>query len=208
VAAKAKAVDWVTVEADYRAGVKTLRAIASEHGISNVAIVKRAKKCGWVRDLSAAIRAKAEEKVSKAAVSKTVSKRREASAAAVVEANADLQSDLILTHRKDIGVARKVVNDMLAELGILGDPSVQEGLRLLAMKDASENGGAAAMKAMLKAVEAAVALPGRAVVVQKLTVSLTALIEKERQAFGIDKVNQEDSLASFLKGLDAPRAAA
>lgn len=202
MAAKPKAVDWVAVEADYRAGVKTLRAIGAERGVSNVAIVKRAKKSGWTRDLAAAIRAKTEEKVSKAAVSKTVSKRREASAAAVVEANADLQSGLILTHRKDIGVARKVVNDMLAELGLLGDPEVQEGLRLLAVKDAAENGGTLAVKAMLKAVEAAVALPGRAVVVQKLAQALTSLIEKERQAFGIDQRGEgPQSLGEFLESL-------
>ena len=40
--------------------------------------------------------------------------------------------------------------------------------------------------------------------VQKLTASLTSLIDKERQAFGIDKAAQEDGLAAFLKSLDPP----
>ena len=50
-----KAVDWERIELDYRAGIKTLRQIAEENGISHVAINKRAKRDGWTRDLSAKI---------------------------------------------------------------------------------------------------------------------------------------------------------
>lgn len=52
--------DWEKIELDYRAGIKTLREIAADHGISHQAINKRAKRDGWSRDLSAKIRAKAE----------------------------------------------------------------------------------------------------------------------------------------------------
>ena len=62
--------DWERIELDYRAGVKTLRQIAEEHGISHVAITKRAKRDGWTRDLSAKIQSKAEELVTKELVSK------------------------------------------------------------------------------------------------------------------------------------------
>ena len=41
--------DWERIELDYRAGVKTLRQIAEEHGLSHVAINKRAKRDGWDR---------------------------------------------------------------------------------------------------------------------------------------------------------------
>ncbi len=199
MAAKAKPVDWASVEAEYRAGIKTLRAIGAEFGVSNVAIVKRAKRDGWARDLSAAIKARTEDKVSKAAVSNKVSKKRQVTAAAVVEANADLQSGVILSHRDDVGAARQIVNAMFAELGLLGDPDVQEGLRLLATTQAMEGSSAEAMKSMLKALDAAVALPGRAVVVQKLTASLASLIDKERQAFGIDKAGEGRlSLGEYL----------
>lgn len=50
--------DWTKIEADYRAGVKPLRQMASEHGISHVAINNRAKKNEWARDLAAKIKAK------------------------------------------------------------------------------------------------------------------------------------------------------
>ena len=65
-----KIVDWEKIEGDYRAGVKTLREIAEERGITHGAINKRAKRDGWTRDLTAKIKAKAEELVSKSMVSK------------------------------------------------------------------------------------------------------------------------------------------
>lgn len=49
--AKPTAPDWEHIELDYRAGVKTLRPIAAEHGITHGAINKRAKRDGWERDL-------------------------------------------------------------------------------------------------------------------------------------------------------------
>lgn len=51
--AERKQIDWEKIELDYRAGIKTLRQIADEHGISNPAISKRAKRDDWSRDLTA-----------------------------------------------------------------------------------------------------------------------------------------------------------
>ena len=41
--------DWVAIETAYKAGVETLRAIATKHGITEGAIRKRANKLDWVR---------------------------------------------------------------------------------------------------------------------------------------------------------------
>jgi hypothetical protein len=54
----AQSPDWIQIEVDYRAGIKTLRQIADEHSISHVAINKRAKRDGWTRDIAAKIQAK------------------------------------------------------------------------------------------------------------------------------------------------------
>ena len=54
----AKPTDWERIELDYRAGIKTLRQIGEEHGITHGAINKRAKRDGWERDLSQKIHAK------------------------------------------------------------------------------------------------------------------------------------------------------
>jgi hypothetical protein len=60
---KAKAVDWKRVEKDYRAGIRPLRDIAEDNGITEGAIRKRAKRDEWSRDLTDRIRVKAREKV-------------------------------------------------------------------------------------------------------------------------------------------------
>jgi hypothetical protein len=44
-----KHVDWELIEKDYRAGIKTLRQIGGECGVSHTAIMKRADKGNWTR---------------------------------------------------------------------------------------------------------------------------------------------------------------
>jgi len=50
-----KQIDWDLVEAEFRAGVKTLDQIGKDHGITKGRISQVAKAKGWVRDLSAKI---------------------------------------------------------------------------------------------------------------------------------------------------------
>lgn len=42
--------DWLVIEVAYRAGFPSVRKIAQEHGITEAAIRKKAKKEGWLRD--------------------------------------------------------------------------------------------------------------------------------------------------------------
>ncbi|MGA7781101.1 MAG: hypothetical protein WCA85_25805 [Paraburkholderia sp.] len=62
-----KDIDWVAIEAAYRAGVEPVTAIAAKHGISHTAINKRAKAKGWVRNPGSAKRAIVEAHFSGAA---------------------------------------------------------------------------------------------------------------------------------------------
>ncbi len=64
--------DWEAIETAYRAGVMSLREIASQHGISEGAIRKRAKRDDWSRDLNAKIQQKADDLVRKREVRRTV----------------------------------------------------------------------------------------------------------------------------------------
>lgn len=95
-AASSVAPDWERIELDYRAGVKTLRQIAGEHGITHAAIAKRAKAQGWERDLSLKIQAKADQLVTKAMVTKVVTTGTKVSERQVVEANAIAINDMRL----------------------------------------------------------------------------------------------------------------
>lgn len=202
MAAKAKQVDWVAVEVDYRAGVLTDRAIGKKYGLSHVAVGKRAKAEAWTRDLSARIKAATDAKVSKAAVTSKVTKDAKlVTERETVEANATLQSGLILSHRKDIQSLRAAVAAMSGELGALASTDLQAALELvLDEKTKGATGKRAA--ALEKAYHAAMALGSRAGAGQKLASALGILIEKERQAFGIDKGNDgQQSLGEFLESL-------
>lgn len=49
-------IDWISIEGAFRSGKSTLRDIASQHGITEGAIRKKAKQRGWLRDPSGAKR--------------------------------------------------------------------------------------------------------------------------------------------------------
>jgi len=48
--------EWVAIGREYRAGQLSVREIARQHGCSESAIRKAAKRCGWTRDLAARVR--------------------------------------------------------------------------------------------------------------------------------------------------------
>jgi uncharacterized protein YjcR len=64
--------DWEAIETAYRAGMMSLREIAAQHGISEGAIRKRAKRDDWSRDLAAKVKERADDLVRKAEVRKQV----------------------------------------------------------------------------------------------------------------------------------------
>ena len=202
MAAKPKAkTNWEAIERDYRAGIKALRLIGKENSISDVAILKRAKRDGWERDLSAKIRAKAAAKVSKAAVRKLVSKEQAATDAQVVEANAEMQAQIILAHRTDIQASRRIVRAMLDEVALLTDNRVTvETLAQIAK--ALEGGDNTIDPRLLDAIVNLPRLPARAQTMQKLVECLRALIALEREAFGVtEKASPLDQITEGLKRL-------
>ena len=54
--------DWETIRAEYEAGA-TMGELSRKHGVDKAAISRRAKKEGWIADLSEVINRKAEAKV-------------------------------------------------------------------------------------------------------------------------------------------------
>lgn len=110
---QAQSPDWIQIEVDYRAGIKTLRQIADEHGITHGAINKRSKRDTWTRDIAAKIQAKAEDKVSRAAVSIGVSKKLADTEQVVIEANAELQYRIRMGHRQGLARLRDVKDQLL-----------------------------------------------------------------------------------------------
>lgn len=188
-----KNVDWDLVEADFRAGVKSLREMAEQYSVSHVAIKKRADRDGWVRDLKAKIQAKADEKVNKALVNAAVNaEARAVTEAAVVEANADAQSRVRLEHRADIGRTRTLFRTMLEELEVASDSEGQALIERLAeivsgpKDDESPEESQRRAERMHKALSKVLDGPARIDSAKKLTEMLEKLVRMEREAYGID----------------------
>jgi hypothetical protein len=110
-AAKRKTVDWEAVSLRYRTGTESLRTIAADHGISEAAIRQRAKKDGWSRDLSARVKLATDAAVLRKGTSQQLRTEREA-----VAVEAEMRSDVILRHRRDITHAQRLTVAMVLEL--------------------------------------------------------------------------------------------
>ncbi len=181
----AKKADWERIEIDYRAGVKSLREIAGEHGISEGAIRKRAKRDGWTRDLADKIQQRAEDLVRTQAVRTEVRSEQRATERQVIEANAEAVANVKMAHRSDISRARAIVNGLLDELQeMVGSDNatlLQELGDLLRSED--ENG----KDRLNDLYQQIISLPGRSKAMKDLTASLQSLVAMERTAYGMDK---------------------
>ena len=113
---KRRAIDWESVEREYRAGIRSLADIGSEFGVSAPGILKKARVKGWERDLSAKIKAKAEAKVNAALVNSQVNAQASASENKVVEANAQMLADKVINQREDVKRLRNTINSLFDEL--------------------------------------------------------------------------------------------
>lgn len=199
-------VDWDAIEPHYRAGIRALKDIGSEFGVSDAGIIKHAREAGWTRNLKAKIQAKADAKVSAAMVSAEVSEAKALTEATRIEVESEVQARIRLAHRADIGRARSMVMTLLGELEQqTGRADLFEELADLVLE--GDDGGAdpaAAKERQRKRMEAfqkAMSLGSRTVTVQKLTEALKSLVGLEREAFGITgedddkplrKIPQED----------------
>lgn len=174
--------DWVQIQADYRAGIKSLRTMADVHGVSHTAISKRAVREGWPRDLTAKTRARADALVYKAAVSRGVSASAAPSELETVNANATLQYHVRMTHRRDIERTRRVWERQMHELDLVAEPSEKFESLGLAVADALTSKERGELVATLKRVTT---LSARISSLGKATETLEKLIRLERQAYGI-----------------------
>lgn len=179
--------DWERIEADYRAGILSTREIASACGVSHTAINKRAKKDGWVRDLKAKIQAKADELVSRRAVSTEVSSQRAATERQIIEANAERIAQVRGEHRGDIQRVRTLALNLLGELE--GQSASLEDLATLGelLRNPDEDGNDRRNDLYLKIIST----PSRIDSAKKVAETLKHAITMEREAYGLDDKKPE-----------------
>lgn len=190
--------DWVRIEFDYRAGIKPLRQIATEHGISEGAVRKRAKRDDWSRDLSVKIQAKAEELVRKELV-RTPVRTESATEREVVNANAHAVASVRLAHRTDIQRSRRIAMALFDELELqTGAESVALMEQLGDLLRSEDDYGRDKLNDLYQKI---IGLPGRAKTMKDLGETLRVLVALERQAFGLDDKDNApvDAFTSMLQ---------
>ena len=199
--------DWERIEANYRAGVLSLREIAELNpGTNHVAITRKAKREGWSRDLAGKIKAKAEELVTRNAVTPAVTIRDSVSERQIIEANADAIVQVRLSHRQDIRRGRAIVVSLMDELELTCGP---ENAALLAelgevMRSEDQNGQDKRNDLYSKLMS----MPGRVKAMKDLGDALKNLIGLEREAYNLDdpKAAAEQGNGSVPNMTDAERA--
>lgn len=127
-----KFVDWELIERDYRAGIKTLRQIGDEHGVSHTAIQKRAKKEDWSRDLTQKVQQKAQDLVAKREVANSVAREQKVSDVETVRAYGEIVANIDLSQREDVKAAMANARGLLMELVQLARPEFQGMLEAIA----------------------------------------------------------------------------
>ncbi|MDR3352053.1 MAG: hypothetical protein LBO00_03395 [Zoogloeaceae bacterium] len=200
-----KPIDWEAIETAYCAGIIPLREIAKQHGVALSSMQKRAKKHGWIRDLSHKVEKRANvivlNSLAKAGIKKfggqkkdsggqesavknltTIvdeiqKEKRQISEKRIVESAATLIAAVQIAHRGEIAELRRQAREFREEL----DAAQDEGLPV---KDRLQMFG-------------------------MLTSSYGQVIRLEREAYGIDKGNvpRDETDRSIRVEIVSPQAA-
>jgi len=176
-----KSVDWEAIEREYRTGQHSIAEIGRHFDISHPAILKRAKRDGWTRNLAAKVREAVTAKLVTSEVTGAAGQREtiEAAAARVVQ--------VVREHRKDIGSGRSIVRNLFAELAEASER--HDELEDDIVAETADDARAGRRTAMLRAVS----LSTRAGVAFTLSSAMKNLVVLEREAFGLEGVGDGGS---------------
>lgn len=192
-------VDWEEVERLYRADLRTFAQLASDFGVADSTVRRRAKKHGWKRDLKNRIKERANAIVQERAV-QSLASNQVSSDDMTIEENAQITANVRLAHRQDIGTARKLsmtlLDDLQAQIGA-DNRARLEDLFIAALQaevvDASQ----------LEAYERVTSLANHVRIMKELADTMTKLVTLERQAYGLDDVDSSpvDALTTLLHSI-------
>ena len=204
----ASKIDWDRIEPGWRSGKLSVLQLASlyeeetKQSVSHTAINKHFRKLGIPRDLSEKVNSKADAMVAAAMVSGKVSAETTASDAEIINRAAIDIASVRLSHRNDLARGRSVVAGLLEELEKQCGP--ENAALLEQMGDMMRSPDSSGVDKLNDLYFKVISLPGRAKTMKDLAESLSKLIDKERQAFGIDKGSADEDKPLSLS--DAQRA--
>ena len=190
--------DWEAIESAYRAGLLSIREIASKNGITDGAIRKRAKKENWSRDLSEKIKNKSDELVRTKEVRTKVRTENVLSERVLIEANAEVIASVRMEHRGDIRKARNITNALFEELGAeCADIEAFKKLGEL-LVNPDQNG----RDKLNEVYMSVISMPERVKSMKALSETLKNLITLERQAYNIDDTSKDNSVGQLSDLMD------
>lgn len=197
-------VDWDAVERDYRTAKFTLRELAQKYGITHQAVAKQSKVKQWSQDLAGQIRQATNAKLVAKLVDDEVAKGGQAVAETVLVA-AEVNTRVILGHRKDIHATRDVAAALLNELA--ESSLLTQHKELLAEILAGDGAEPVDVARAQAAVRKALDVGTRVASVKALAETFTKLQAMERTAFNLDEPDKNPADADGLPKLtDAERA--
>lgn len=190
--------DWEAIESAYRAGLLSLREIASQHGISEGAIRKRAKRDDWSRDLNAKVKERADDLVRKAEVRKKVRSENALTERVLIEASAEVIASVRMEHRGDIRRAREITNMLFDELAAeCTDVDALE--KLGEMMRCPDDKGRDKLNELYHSI---ISMPERVKSAKALSEALKNLIGLERQAYDIGSTTADDTTQKLSDLMD------
>jgi hypothetical protein len=172
------------VEAEYRAGIRALRAIGETHGVSEGWIRKMAKRYGWDRDLKAKIQARADAIIVRRETVRNQRTQNRLSYAPteheIIEANATTAASVAISQRADIAKAVAVVSGLFDEL--IGHADSEAGRQLAEIVADPES----TPDVLRLQFEKVLSFPARVASAKALSDSLRTVVELQRKAYGMD----------------------
>lgn len=187
------ATDWELIERHYRAGIKTLRQIGKEYGVSHTAVKQRATRFGWVRDLTEKIQQETQTlvtaKVVSKALSNSLSKDRLLSDAETVRVYSEVVASVDMTQRSDIEMALNLSRSQMVELTALSNPSFADDLARLAElldQGGEADSGKVKMDKLNELYRYITSLPGRVKMVKEIAAAHGVYIPVQRKVFKLD----------------------
>ena len=208
-------VDWDAVERDYSTSQFTDSELATKHGVSREAIVRRRAReqhqdaSRWTKDLGPHVRAATNALLMQELVTEKITEDHTKVTGTVLAA-AEVNKQVILGHRTDIKSLRNLTAGLMAELAQSALAATEQD-ELAALLVTLQNGEVMTGDRLTKAqtlVRKSLELPGRIASAKALAETFTRLQLLERTAFGLDeKTPPEDPGAHGGKSLtDVERA--
>lgn len=190
--------NWEEIEAEYRHGPLSVRAIAELHGpVTEGAIRKRAKANGWVRNEPATIRRMAVDRANAVGITPHLTEPTPDR----IEAIAQRSADVLVRHRESASVMAGLLKKLMGQLehGTDNEPQLADSLtEYFELKAASNPLMASMYRKQLQNALHAIDLGSRAKTMLNLANATEKLVNIERKAWSLDSDDDRRSYEDLL----------